>query len=214
MKEKFFFSRDSEGAFGMESTTRGGSFSTRSRLGKAVAGSGLRGQDERDQWKQTGCARKMEENGWRHVFGAKIGARNERTVFFLGIQRERLAWKVQPGEARFGAELDWVKPWRGQVFGARLCTRNERKGLSFSRDSEGAFGMESATSRFRPELDWEKPWRGQVFGAKMSETNGNKLDAREKWKKTVGGACSGLSRIRLGKAVAGSGVRSQTLHKK
>ena len=102
------------------------------------------GQDERDQWKQTGCARKTEENGWRHVFGAKIGARNERTVFFLGIQRERLAWKVQPGEARF-----------------------------------------------RPELDWEKPWRGQVFGAKMSETNGNKLDAREKWKTTVGGTCSG-----------------------
>ena len=253
----------------MESATRGGSFSTRSRLGKAVAGSGLRGQDERDQWKQTGCARKMEENGWRHVFGAKIGARNERTVFFLGIQRERLAWKVQPGEARFGAELDWVKPWRGQVFGARLCTRNERKDLFFSRDSEGAFGMESTTTggsfstrirlgkavagsglrgqderdqwkqtrcarkmeengwrhvfgakigarnerpvfflgiqrerlawkvqpgeaRFGPELDWEKPWRGQVFGAKMSETNGNKLDAREKRKKTVGGTCSGL----------------------
>ena len=133
-----------------------------------------------------------------NVFGAKIGARNERTVFFLGIQRERLAWKVQPEEACFGAELDWVKPW----------------------------------------------W-GQVFGAKMRETNGNKLDAREKWKKTVGGTCSGLrlaqemkdhffsrdsegafgmesatrggsfwSRIRLGKAVAGSGVRSQTLHKK
>ena len=33
--------------------------------------------------------------------------------------------------------------------------------------------------------------RGQVFGAKMSETNGNKLDAREKWKKTVGARCSG-----------------------
>ena len=112
-----------------------------------MAGSGLRGQDERDQWKQTGCARKMEENGWRHVFGAKIGARNERTVFFLGIQRERLAWKVQPGEARFGAELDWVKPWRGQ---------------------------------------------GQDERDKMSETNGNKLDAREKRKKTVGGTCSGL----------------------
>ena len=128
MREQFF-SRDSEGAFGMESATRGGSFWSRIRLGKAVAGSGVRSQDERDQWKQTGCARKTEENGWRRVFGAKIGARNERPVFFLGIQRERLAWKVQPGEARFGAELDWVKPWRGQVFGARLCTRNERKVL-------------------------------------------------------------------------------------
>ena len=52
---------------------------------------------------------------------------NERKVFFLGIQRERLSPKVQPGEARFGPELDWEKPWRGQVFGARICTRNERK---------------------------------------------------------------------------------------
>ena len=161
--------------------------------------------DAREKWKKTvggTCS------------ALRLAQEMREQFFFLGIQRGRLAWKVQPGEARFGAELDWVKPWRGQVFGARLCTRNERKGLSFSRDSEGAFGMESATSRFRPELDWEKPWRGQVFGAKMSETNGNKLDAREKWKKTVGGACSGLSRIRLGKAVAGSGVRSQTLHKK
>ena len=83
MKEQFlFFSRDSEGAFGTESATRGGSLCTRIRLGKAVAGSGVRGQDERDKWKQTGCARKMEENCWRHVFGAKIGARNERTGFF------------------------------------------------------------------------------------------------------------------------------------
>ena len=165
----------------MESATRGGSFSTRISLGKAVAGSGLRGQDERDQWKQTGCARKMEENGWRRVFGAKIGARNERTVFFLGIQRERLAWKVQPGEARFGAELDWVKPWRGQVFGTKLCTRNERKGFFLGIQRERlAWKVQPGEARFRPELDWEKPWRGQVFGAKMSETNGNKRGAREK----------------------------------
>ena len=48
--------------------------------------------------------------------------------------------------------------------------------LFFSRDSEAAFGSESATreARFGLELDWEKPWRDQVFGAKMSETNGNR----------------------------------------
>ena len=81
------------------------------------------------------------------MFGARIGARNERKVLVsIGVQRERLASKVQPGEARFGPELDWEKPWRGQVFGTR--------GGSF-------------------------------------------------W-----------TRIRLGKAVAGSGVRSQNLHKK
>ena len=33
-------------------------------------------------------------------------------LFFLGIQRRRLAPKVEPGEARFGPELDWEKPWR------------------------------------------------------------------------------------------------------
>ena len=85
-------------------------------------------------------------------------------LFFLGIQRERLAAKVRSGEARFGPELDGEKPWRGQVFGARICARNERK-VVFSRDSEGAFGSESAI-------------RGGLF-----------------W-----------TRIRWGKAVAGSGV--------
>ena len=51
--------------------------------------------------------------------------------------------------------------------------------------------VQPGEARFAPELNWEKLWRGQVFGAKMSETNGNKLDAREKWKKTVGATCSG-----------------------
>ena len=41
-KEKCFFNRDSEGAFGSESVIRGGSFWTRIRWGKAVAGSGVR----------------------------------------------------------------------------------------------------------------------------------------------------------------------------
>ena len=71
---KCFFSRDSEAAFGTLSATMGGSFWTRIRLGKAVAGPGVRGQDDRDKWKQT--------------------------AFFLGIQRQRLAPKVRPWEAR------------------------------------------------------------------------------------------------------------------
>ena len=66
---KLLLSRDSEAAFGIESATRGGSFWTRIRLEKAVAGSGV----------------------------------------------------------RFGPELDWRKPWRGQVFG----------------DLEAAFGSQS-----------------------------------------------------------------------
>ena len=46
---KLFFSRDSEAAFGAQSATMGGWFWTRIRLGKAVAGPGVRGQDDRDK---------------------------------------------------------------------------------------------------------------------------------------------------------------------
>ena len=53
-----------------------------------------------------------------------------------------------------GAELDWEKLWRDQVFGAKVPPW------------EACFG---------PELDWEKLWRDQVFGVKMTETNGHKL---------------------------------------
>ena len=75
-KANFVFSRDSEAAFGTQSATMGGLFWIRIRLGKAVAGPGVRGQDDRDKWKQT--------------------------CFFLGIQRQRLAPKVRPWEARWG----------------------------------------------------------------------------------------------------------------
>ena len=43
MDTNFFFSRDSEAALGSQSATMGGSFWTRIRLGKAVAGPGVRG---------------------------------------------------------------------------------------------------------------------------------------------------------------------------
>ena len=100
-----FFSRDSEAAFGTQSATMGGSFWIRIRLGKAVTGPGVRGQDDRDKWKQTS--------------------------FFIGIQRRRLAPKVRPWEARFGSELDWEKPWRDQVFGAKMTETNGNKLLFF-----------------------------------------------------------------------------------
>ena len=67
----------------------------------------------------------------------------ENFSFFLGIQRARLAAKVQSGEARFGLELDGEKLWRHQVFGARV----REKTSFFSRDSESAFGSESAIRR-------------------------------------------------------------------
>ena len=42
MDTNFFFSRDSEAALGSQSATMGGSFWSRIRLGKAVAGPGVR----------------------------------------------------------------------------------------------------------------------------------------------------------------------------
>ena len=96
-ERKVFFNRDSEGAFGLESANRGGSLWTRSRWGKAVAGSGVRSQDGRKKGK--------------------------KSIFFIGIQRGRLGAKVRSGEARRGLELDGEKLWRGQVFGG---TRKER----------------------------------------------------------------------------------------
>ena len=62
------------------------------------------------------------------MFRARKGARKERKLFILiGIQRGRLGAKVRPGEACFGPELDWEKPWRDQVVGARMREKNGRK---------------------------------------------------------------------------------------
>ena len=52
-KEKSFFYRDSEGAFDIESAIRGGSFWTRIKWGKAVAGPGVRSQDGRKTGKKS-----------------------------------------------------------------------------------------------------------------------------------------------------------------
>ena len=68
-------------------------------------GPGVRGQDDRDKWKETS--------------------------FFLGIQRQRLAPKVRPWEACFGSELDWEKLWRDQVFGAKMTETNGNKLVFF-----------------------------------------------------------------------------------
>ena len=140
-----------EAGVGTESVRLGGSFWIRLRLEKAVAGPGVRGQDDRDKWKQTS--------------------------FFLGIQRRRLAPKVRPWEARFGPELDWEKLWRDQVFGAKMTETNGNKLVFFLgiQRQRLAPKVRPWEARFGPELDWEKLWRDQVFGAKMTETNGNKL---------------------------------------
>ena len=125
-----YFNRDSEGAFGSESATR------EARFGPEL------------DW----------EKLWRdQVVGVKMSETNgNKLLFFLGIQRQRLAAKVRPGEARFGPELDWEKPWRHQVFGARMREKNGRKLSLFSKDPETAFGTESATRRgsFWTRIRW------------------------------------------------------------
>ena len=127
-KEKSFFLGIQRGRLG---ATRGGSFWTRIRWGKAVAAPG------------------------------------------------RLGPKVRPEKARFGSELGGEKLWRRQVvFGARMGARKERNFFfRKNRDSEGAFGIESATrgTRFGPELDGEKLWRRQVFGARMGARKERKV---------------------------------------
>ena len=66
------------------------------------------------------------------MFGAKMTETNgNKLLFFLGIQRRRLAPKVRSWEARFGAELDWEKPWRDQVFGAKMTETNGNKLVFF-----------------------------------------------------------------------------------
>ena len=105
-----------------------------------------------------------EKLWWRQVFRARMGARKERTWFILiGIQRGRLAAKVRPGEACFGAELDWEKLWRDQVVGIKMSETNGNK-LLFFRDSEAAFGSESATRggsfRARIRLGKAARWSG------------------------------------------------------
>ena len=64
----------------------------------------VRGEDDRNKWKH---------------------------FFFLGIQRQRLAPKVQPWEAGFGPELDWEKLWRDQVSGAKMTETNRNKLVFF-----------------------------------------------------------------------------------
>ena len=116
----------------------------------------------------------------------------KETLFFLEIQRERLAVKVQPGEARFGPELDGEKLWRHQVFRARMREKNGRK-LFFPRDSEAAFGSESATrgGSFWTRIRWGK----SCGGARCSELG------RTQERKEKGLVLIGIQRGRLGAKV-------------
>ena len=88
----FSRSRDSEAAFGTQSATMGGSFWTRIRLGKGVAGSGVRGSRSAGAKGRPGGWLGRESDGeklWRRqVFGARMGARKERKVLFFNRDSE------------------------------------------------------------------------------------------------------------------------------
>ena len=118
----------------------GGSFWIRIRLGKAVAGPGVRGQDDRDKWKQTSFFQGFRGGVWHPKCDhgrlvLDVRGQDDRDkwkqTFFLGIQRQRLAPKVQPWEAGFGPELDWEKLWRDQVSGAKMTETNRNKLVFF-----------------------------------------------------------------------------------
>ena len=76
--------------------------------------------------------------------------------------------KVQPGEARFGPELDGDKLWRGQVFGARMREKKRETGKkTCSRRIQKqrlAPKVRPWEARFGPELHGDKLCRGQLFG--------------------------------------------------
>ena len=82
MDTNFFFSRDSEAALGSQSATMGGSFWTRIRLGKAVAGPGVRGQSATVGglfWTELDW-----EKLWRdQVFGVKMTETNGHKLLFF-----------------------------------------------------------------------------------------------------------------------------------
>ena len=98
----------SEAAFGFESPPL--------KPFPAVASDGEARCSGPEKWKKT-CflCRDADAVGRRQVFEAKMSETNgnklwKLTSFFLGIQRQRVAAKVQAGEARFGPELDFEKP--------------------------------------------------------------------------------------------------------
>ena len=105
------------------------------------------------------------------VQGQDAREKLKKTIFVRRIQKRRLAAKVRPGKARFGSELDGVKPWR-RVRGQDA--REEWKKTIFVlriQKRRLAAKVRPGEARFGPELDGVKPWRRQVFGARMCEKN-------------------------------------------
>ena len=106
-----------------------------------------------DKWKQTAFFSRDSEAAFGSESATREGSfwtriRLGKVVAAPGVrgQDAREKWtKTIAGEARFGPELDWEKPWRHQVFGARMREKNGRKLSLFSKDPEAAFGTESAT---------------------------------------------------------------------
>ena len=86
MDTNFFFSRDSEAALGSQSGTMGGLFWSRIRLGKAVAGPGVRGQSATVGglfWTRFGPELDWEKLWRDQVFGAKMTETNGHKLLFF-----------------------------------------------------------------------------------------------------------------------------------
>ena len=82
MDTNFFFSRDSEAALGSQSGTMGGLFWSRIRLGKAVAGPGVRAKVR--PWEACFGPELDWEKLWRdQVFGVKMTETNGHKLLFF-----------------------------------------------------------------------------------------------------------------------------------
>ena len=102
METNFFFSRDSEAAFRAQSATMGGSFWMFGA--KMTETNGNKLFFSRDSEAAFGT-QSATMGGWfwtRIRLGKAVAGPGNKLVFFLGIQRQRLAPKVRPWEARLG----------------------------------------------------------------------------------------------------------------
>ena len=81
-RKVFFYYRDSEGAFGIESATMRGSFWKRIRWGNVVAAAGVRGQDGRKKGRQSLFSRDSER-----VFGIESATRGGCARLWAELRR-------------------------------------------------------------------------------------------------------------------------------
>ena len=158
-----YFNRDSEGAFGSESATRGGSFWTRIRWGKAVAAPGVRGQDgvwcqdseaafARNERKASSFARDSEG-----AFSSESATRGGESAIRRGSFWTRIRWGKAGVRGRMREKNGGKLLFFLGIPRQRLQEMEENV-LFFLGIQRSAFGSESATrgGSFWTRIRWGK----------------------------------------------------------